>query len=503
MGNILQDMMGLLSRKKVVKEVESTDFILLGRTPNPEDSMFVNPKMNNQLITIKDLKAHFDEGEISGGGTVNTVPIFTPDGTTLGDSIISQDASGTRIGIGSTNPQRELDVFGGIRVRGPLDLFQQDDNSFAGQDAGNWYNITGSKNTAFGKNSQKNQGIGSQNTSVGYESMAAATAGNLNVAVGNSAMLLNNGGSFNTAIGAGALQDQEAGQGNTAIGYDSLNNKEESNFNTALGYKSLFNMSTGFKNIGIGDNVGSTLSTGTKNVLIGSNADVQSSNNINSIVIGESAIGAGSNTVTLGDNNITDTYLKGNVIIPATITAGGSIGTAGQVLSSTGTGVEWVNAQSGALTQTTGTVTPTLTAGISGLTYLVQDGYWTRIGDIVSVFIDINIGTFTKTDPNIRLTIDDVFPYDIDNSRFFFNSDIMRYTNISNGGVAIPAIYVLKPEITGSYPYSIFFGQSSNYSLGSGNYIITDNMSTGGFNIWFSFTYKATGNTLRAGATID
>ena len=62
MGNILQDMMGLLSRKKVVKEVEATDFILLGRTPNPDDSMFVNPKMNNQLITVKDLKLHFDEG---------------------------------------------------------------------------------------------------------------------------------------------------------------------------------------------------------------------------------------------------------------------------------------------------------------------------------------------------------------------------------------------------------------------------------------------------------
>jgi len=90
MGNILQDMMGLLSRKKVVKEVEPTDLIILGRTPNPEDSMFVTPKMNNQLITIKDLKAHFDEGEISGGGTLNTIPVFTPDGTTLGDSQLQQ-----------------------------------------------------------------------------------------------------------------------------------------------------------------------------------------------------------------------------------------------------------------------------------------------------------------------------------------------------------------------------------------------------------------------------
>ena len=75
---------------------------------------------------------------VTGSGTFNTLPLWTPDGKTLGDSIIHQGASGERIGIGTTDPQRELDVFGGIRVRGPLDLFQQNNNSFAGQDAGNW-----------------------------------------------------------------------------------------------------------------------------------------------------------------------------------------------------------------------------------------------------------------------------------------------------------------------------------------------------------------------------
>jgi len=35
MGNILQDMMGLLSRKKVVKKIEETDLLVLGRQPNP------------------------------------------------------------------------------------------------------------------------------------------------------------------------------------------------------------------------------------------------------------------------------------------------------------------------------------------------------------------------------------------------------------------------------------------------------------------------------------
>ena len=92
MGNILQDMMGLLSRKKVVKEAERTDFILLGRTPNPEDSMFVTPKMTNELITIQDLKLYFEQGEVSGSGTLNTIPLWTPDGNTLGDSIITQDS---------------------------------------------------------------------------------------------------------------------------------------------------------------------------------------------------------------------------------------------------------------------------------------------------------------------------------------------------------------------------------------------------------------------------
>lgn len=91
MGNILQDMMGLLSRKKVVKEVESTDFLVLGRTPNPEDSMFVTPKMTNELISIKDLKSHFDVGEVTGSGTTGFFPLYT-DGanSVIGDSQLRQ-----------------------------------------------------------------------------------------------------------------------------------------------------------------------------------------------------------------------------------------------------------------------------------------------------------------------------------------------------------------------------------------------------------------------------
>ena len=52
MGNILIDMMGLLNRKRVVKNTEDTDYLVLGRRPNPDDSMFNTPKMHNELIQM-------------------------------------------------------------------------------------------------------------------------------------------------------------------------------------------------------------------------------------------------------------------------------------------------------------------------------------------------------------------------------------------------------------------------------------------------------------------
>ena len=296
-------------------------------------------------------------GPVDGSGTANYSARWI-DTDTLGIGALYDN--GTNVGIGTTSPQRELDVNGGVRVRGPLDLFQSNDNTFAGEDAGNWYNVLGNKNAAFGKNSQKVQVNGSANTSAGYDSMAAAILGNFNTAIGESAMSLNNGGSFNTAIGSGALKDQTAGQGNTAIGFDSLNNKEASNFNTAVGYKSLFNISTGFKNIGIGDDVGLALLTGARNILIGSNANVLNNNDNNSIVIGESAVGVGSNTTVIGNNSISKAILYGNVGIGTTspseklhvvgnvrvtgayYDSNNSPGTSGQILSSTVTGTGWV-----------------------------------------------------------------------------------------------------------------------------------------------------------------
>jgi len=107
---------------------------------------------------------------------------------------------------------------------------------------------------------------------------------------------------------------------------------------------------------------------------------VLANNNTNSIVIGEGAVGAGSNTVTLGNNNITDTHLKGNVIFSSTITADGATGTAGQVLSSTGNNVQWIDNTSSVQSVTAvspltgGTITETGSIGINQAS-TSADGY--------------------------------------------------------------------------------------------------------------------------------
>ena len=95
MGNILIDMMGLLSRKRVVKKYEDTDFIVLNRRPKPEKRKNNTPKMYNELISMKDLRAQFDTGEVTGSGTTGFLPVYT-DGanSVIGDSQLRQGQLG-------------------------------------------------------------------------------------------------------------------------------------------------------------------------------------------------------------------------------------------------------------------------------------------------------------------------------------------------------------------------------------------------------------------------
>jgi hypothetical protein len=77
----------------------------------------------NQILTSTGTQTSWQDfstlvpNNITGSGTLNTISMFTPDGTAIGDSVIVQNAAGTRIDINST-----LAVNGNTGITGNLDL---------------------------------------------------------------------------------------------------------------------------------------------------------------------------------------------------------------------------------------------------------------------------------------------------------------------------------------------------------------------------------------------
>ena len=85
--------------------------------------------------------------------------------------------------------------------------------------------------------------------------------------------------------------------------------------NTALGYQALVSNLAGSRNTALGVKAGLSIQDTTDSIYIGYSANSFLPAQINEIVIGATAMGNGSNTVTLGNDNIEKTILKGNVAI--------------------------------------------------------------------------------------------------------------------------------------------------------------------------------------------
>jgi hypothetical protein len=91
-------------------------FVLAAPPPNyPASTSAPNPATANASPSPLTL---------GGGGTTDFVPLWTPNGTTLGNSVMLQSGTGTsaKIGINTTKPASTLDVSGAETVRGNLSL---------------------------------------------------------------------------------------------------------------------------------------------------------------------------------------------------------------------------------------------------------------------------------------------------------------------------------------------------------------------------------------------
>ena len=185
---------------------------------------------------------------------------------------------------------------------------------------------TGGYNTAVGYFSLRSDSTNSFNTAVGAGTLLANTADE-NTATGAGALLSNTAGTFNTANGAFALFSNTVGLGNTANGEEALFNNTEGlgntadgngalinniigNLNTADGASALFS-NTGSNNTAVGDGALNRNTIGSNNIALGSVAGWQLTTGDYNIDIGNGGVAGESNTIRIGDDNQSQTFLAG------------------------------------------------------------------------------------------------------------------------------------------------------------------------------------------------
>jgi hypothetical protein len=201
-------------------------------------------------------------------------------------------------------------------------------------------NTTGQQNTALGTQSLLLSTTGSFNTGLGYNALLTNTVGAANTAVGSQALVLNTTGTSNTAIGNGAGRNNTTGDNNSFLGSLSGADNTTGSSNVAVGLTALSRNITGGQNTAIGRDAGRWIADGVTNntntnssIYIGFFSKANADNQSNQIVIGHNATGQGSNTVTIGNSDITSNKLFGRVIHADAVNADESA-TLGQVNTS-------------------------------------------------------------------------------------------------------------------------------------------------------------------------
>jgi len=180
-------------------------------------------------------------------------------------------------------------------------------------------------NTALGESALSSNTAGSQNSAMGYQALYSNTNGSQNSAMGYQALYSNINGWNNSAMGTSALYSNTTGNSNSAMGTFALYSNTTGDNNSAMGYQALYSNTTGNYNSAIGYYAGAYLAggfypnqTSSNSLYLGYDTRALADGDTNEIVIGASAIGNGSNSVTLGNDSITKTILKGNVGIGTT-----------------------------------------------------------------------------------------------------------------------------------------------------------------------------------------
>lgn len=264
---------------------------------------------------------------VTGSGTVNYIPKWTPTTSNIGVSQIADN--GVSVGIGTASPVASalLDVSSTTKgilaprmtsaqrtaIASPANgllVFDNTTNSFWFYNSAAWTEILttssgwsvagnagtnpainflgttdnndvvfkrnntrsgfiGTSNTSFGYDALNPAGTGSFNTANGVAALGANTTGFANTANGYNALLTNTTGFFNTANGEAALLRNTTGNENTATGVAALRDNTTGSFNTATGAASLRSNTTGINNTASGYSALLSNTTGSGNTANG------------------------------------------------------------------------------------------------------------------------------------------------------------------------------------------------------------------------------------------
>ena len=174
---------------------------------------------------------------------------------------------------------------------------------------------TGAGNTAIGYQAGLLTTTGASNVYLGYAVADATHVDSTgNVAIGKNTFGGSHTGSssnYNTAVGEGAMSTgaMNGALNNTAVGYGSLSALIEGDGNTVVGQGAGDVMEDGINNVCMGKDAGNTIVDGSNNTLIGKDSDTSAVGSTNQTVIGYTATGQADNSVTLGNDDVTDVYM--------------------------------------------------------------------------------------------------------------------------------------------------------------------------------------------------
>jgi len=216
------------------------------------------------------------------------------------------------VGIGTASPNEQLEITGNLRlppstasvgvIKSGPDRFIHNfgtNNFFAGVNAGN-LTLSGSQNTAVGRDALQALTTGWQNTAMGPYALYSNTTGYQNTAMGTFAFFNTTTGNSNTAVGLSALASNTTGWHNTAMGQWALYSNTTGYQNTAMGTSALYENTTGYSNTALGIYALDNNNTGYGNTAVGYGADVSATGLTNATAIGYSAVVGASNALVLG-----------------------------------------------------------------------------------------------------------------------------------------------------------------------------------------------------------